>query len=132
MLRGQVDPYTQASRSQPTAPAPEAAAPPRPTPVLTPRPVPAPEPLVLRPVEPVAVDQPLFVTPLAETSPAHGTSPSSNPGRLPAGLAAALRKMDPNTPADVEHSLAHDPSTAARSKSLNVGSQAALTRRDSD
>jgi cytoskeletal protein CcmA (bactofilin family) len=113
VLHGKVDPTRAGEPLPATTPAPVAAAPPRPAPVLTPRPVPAPEPLVLRPVEPEPVEQPLFATPPAETS--------SDYGHLPAGLAAAWRKLDSSAApvsvtGDAEHSPGRDPSEVAESK----------------
>ena len=121
VLRGRVDPSRAGEPLPSSSSIPVAAAPPRPTPVLTPRPVPAPEPLVLRPVEPVPVEQTLFATPPAETSSAFGKTPSSSYGHLPAGLAAAWRKLDSagvpvSATGDAEHSPGHDPSKVAGSK----------------
>ena len=115
VLRGRVDPSRAGEPLPSSASVPVAAAPPRPTPVPAPRVVPAPEPLVLRPVEPAAAEQPLFVTPPAETSSSFGKTPSANYGHLPAGLAAAWRKLDSaggpaSVTGDAEHSPAHDPS----------------------
>ena len=111
VLRGRVDP-SRAGESLPATASAPVRVPQRPTPVLTPRPVPAPEPLVLRPVEQVPVEQPLFATPPAEIS--------SSYGHLPAGLTAAWRKLDSKAPVsatgDAEHSPVHDPSKAASSK----------------
>jgi cytoskeletal protein CcmA (bactofilin family) len=105
VLRGRVDPSRAGEPLPSSASVPVAAAPSRPTPVLTPRPVPAPEPLVLRPVEPAPTERPLFATPPAEAS--------SNSRHLPAGLAAAWRKLDSGThPAasETERNPGHDPS----------------------
>jgi len=117
LLRGRVDPSRAGEPLPSSASIPVAAAPPRPAPVVAPRPVPAPEPLVLRPVEPVAAEQPLFATPPAETSSGYGKAP----GHLPAGLAAAWRKLDSSgvpasTTGDAEHTPARDPSEVAESK----------------
>jgi len=121
VLRGRVDPSRAGEPLPASASIPVAAAPPRPTPLHSPRPVPAPEPLVLRPMEPAATEQPLFATPPAETSSSAGKTPSSSYGHLPAGLAAAWRKLDSaggsvSATGDAEHGPAHDPSKAARSK----------------
>ena len=109
VLRGRVDP-SRAGEPLPSSASIPVAAPPRPTPVLAPRAVPAPEPLVLRPVEPAPVEQPLFATP-----------PSSGHGHLPAGLAAAWRKLDSaavpvSATGDPEHSPGRDPSKVVGSK----------------
>jgi len=119
VLRGRVDPSRAGEPLPSSASIPVAAAPPRPTPVVAPRPVPAPEPLVLRPVEPVAEERPLFGTPPSETSPSPGKTPTSSYGHLPAGLAAAWRKLDSSGAAqgDAENSQRHqDPSEVAESK----------------
>jgi len=107
VLRGRVDPSRAGEPLPSSASIPVAVAPPRPSPVLTPRPVPAAEPLVLRPVEQAPIEQPLFATPSAETSSSHG--------HLPAGLAAAWRKLDSSgspvsVTGDPEHSPGRDPS----------------------
>jgi len=122
MLRGRVDPSRAGEPLPSSASVPVAAVPARHMPVHKPRSVPAPEPLVLRPVEPSAGEQPLFVTPPAETSASSGKTPSSSYGHLPAGLAAAWRKLDSAagpvaSPGDAEHSKGQqDPSEVAESK----------------
>jgi cytoskeletal protein CcmA (bactofilin family) len=122
VLRGKVDPSRAGEPLPSSTPAPVAVAAPRPATVLTPRPVPAPEPLVLRPVEPVAVEQPLFATPQAETSASYDQAPASSYGHLPAGLAAAWRKLDSGavpvaSGGDSEHGQGRsDPSTVVKSK----------------
>jgi cytoskeletal protein CcmA (bactofilin family) len=114
VLCGRVDPSRAGELLPASVSVPVAAAPPlRPTPVLAPRTVPAPELLVLRPVEPTFVEQPLFATPPAETS--------SSYRHLPAALAASRRKLDASgvpKPAtgDAEHNPARDPSEVAGSK----------------
>jgi len=117
LLRGRVDPSRAGEPLPSSTSVPVVAAPPRPAPAVAPRPVPAPEPLVLRPVEPVAVEQPLFATAPAETSSHYGKTP----GHLPAGLAAAWRKLDSSgvpvsATGDAEHSPARDPSEVAGRK----------------
>jgi len=112
VLRGRVDPSRAGEPIPSSASLPVASAGSRSMPVA-PRSVPPPEPLVLRPVEPTPVEQPLFVTPPAE-------APSSY-GHLPAGLAAAWRKLDASgvpvsTTGDAEHSPGRDPSEVAESK----------------
>ena len=119
VLRGKVDPSRAGEPLSASASIPVASAPARPISVAAPRPVPAPEPLVLRPVEPVAVEQPLFATPPEEASPTYGKTPASGYGHLPAGLAAAWRKLDSTaapgvSPDDVEGQK--DPSEVAGSK----------------
>jgi len=118
VLRGRVDPSRAGEPLPSSASVPAAAAPVRHAPAHTPRRVPAPEPLVLRPVEPAAVEQPLFTTPPVETSAGSEKTSSSGYGHLPAGLAAALRKLDSTAaPDDTEHSKGQqDPSEVAESK----------------
>jgi cytoskeletal protein CcmA (bactofilin family) len=122
VLRGRVDSSRGGEPLPPSASIPVAAAPPRRTPVLAPRPVPAPEPLVLRPVEPVAAEQPLFATPPSETSPSFGKTPTSSYGHLTAGLVAAWNKLDSSASPGAsqgasKHSKGHqDPSEVAESK----------------
>jgi cytoskeletal protein CcmA (bactofilin family) len=120
-LRGRVDPSRAGEPLPSSAFIPVAAAPLRPTPVLAPRPVPALEPLVLRPAEPAPVEQPLFVMPPAETSSSFGKTSASSHGHLPAGSAAAWRKLDSSGvpvsgTGDAEHSPGRDPSKVAGSK----------------
>jgi hypothetical protein len=120
-LRGCVDPSRAGEPLPATASGSAVAVAARPSPVLAPRPVPAPEPLVLRPVEQVAREQPLFATPLAEAPTNYGKTPSSGYGHLPAGLAAAWRKLDSSSvpvsaTGDAEHSPARDTSEVAKSK----------------
>jgi cytoskeletal protein CcmA (bactofilin family) len=120
ILRGRVDPSRAGEALPTTASIPVAAAP---RPVASPRPVavPAPEPLVLRPVEQAPVEQPLFATPPAEAS-AFGKTPSSSMGHLPAGLAAAWRKLDSGavpvaSSGEPEHGSGRsEPSAARKSK----------------
>jgi cytoskeletal protein CcmA (bactofilin family) len=121
VLRGKVDPTRAGEPLPASASVPVTAAPARPTSVLKPRPVPAPEPLVLRPVEPEPVEQPLFATAPADASAGHGNTDSSDYGHLPAGLAAAWRKLDSSgapvsVTGDAEHSPGRDPSEVAESK----------------